>query len=654
MTPRPLLLLLLTLSMASAAAAIPPFVSAEYEVKEQLLDSLGAPLTGPVDLEYRIWSSGFTGELLYKQVYPAVPLGVDGDYTIRVGPFGSPESDPEGPLTSFVVAAVATDFPGVGGDRFAEITVVGEAGPRPRARLVSVPFAMRALETNRSRFAETAGDLATPGGVDASVIDSIWEHLNVDGGPPNKDPREGLQDTDGDGTPNWIDSDNDNDGINDTTELVDGTDINLVSPKLSSIAGNASTTFPATLAITGLGFLSGLSATVSGNPTTVDTLSVTSFTLDVPPLLLGTHPLVVMNANGETSNTLLITSISPAVGLPVVVPGTVVGPSPLSLRTRGTDQFLASRGTNYRSDTIDDGQLATDMIGSYAAPAGDFNWDSDGRLSLLNMRDGLFAQRIELIEDLDDDGVVVFGDRLLIDTLDEATGTATGLRLTFDAADGHVGAYVRSQLGTVEAVVFHDRDGNGDLAGTNELIIAETRGSLPGLRAAAIAWDAVGGLAYVSNESTPSPQLRLLWDRDGDGALEIATTLTTNAVTCVGADFDSSGRLAVTYGTTSEIHLLWDLNANGDPTDPGEDHIFGFPADGSCDVDASANMTVAATNGSIVLIHDRNGDEDFIDPNEVETIGGLTDSDVAIARLGDGRVIVLTEHGVTVDPVAAP
>ncbi len=647
---RSILLITALLALASPIAAIPPFVSAEFELQDQLLDDLGAPVLGPVDLEYRIWSSGFTGKLLYKQVYAAVPLGVDGDFNLRVGPFGAPESDPEAPLTALVVAAVAINFPGVGGDRFAEITVVGEPGPRPRIRLASVPFAMRALETNRSRFADTAGDIATPGGVDAAIIDSIWEHLNVDGGPPNKDPREGLQDTDGDGTPNWIDSDNDDDGTIDATEFSDGTDINLATPKLITLSGNALTGFPTTLLVTGKGFRAGLSATLSGNPTPIASVTASTFQIGVPPLLLGGHPLIVKNLNGEVSNSLTVTSLSPAMAKPSALPGSSVGSSFLSLETRGMDQLVAGSRVTYRIDTMDDGQLALGSLSRYPEFNADINWNSAGRLYMLSLRNALFANRVELLPDLDDDGFFDFGDRILIDTLERNVGKGEGLEIAFDAADGFLGGYVREHKGSVEAIVFHDRDGNGDLLGANELVVAETRGSLPGERSD-LAWDPVGGLAYLSHDPSLAGALRLLWDRDGNGVLEIATDLTTGSVDCVGADFDANGRLVVVHGNDSDLHLRRDLDGNGDLTGPGEDLSFGITADDGCDVDASGNIAIAATNGDLVLIHDRNGDGAFVDLNEIETIGGQTTSSVAIARSGNGTLLMLTSHGISLDPI---
>ena len=103
------------------------------------------------------------------------------------------------------------------------LVVVDAETLTPRQRLVAVPYALEAESANNV------------GGVGATFVSEVFEHFAFDGAePPNDDPSEGLGDADGDGIANFVDPDNDNDGISDASEVSAGTDINLVTPVVSS------------------------------------------------------------------------------------------------------------------------------------------------------------------------------------------------------------------------------------------------------------------------------------------------------------------------------------------------------------------------------------------------------------------------------------
>ena len=69
-------------------------------------------------------------------------------------------------------------------------------------------------------------------GVPSSVLSGIFEHVDFDGGaPPNTSPLEGVGDVDGDGSANFLDPDNDADGIADGRGgRPRSTNVNLITP----------------------------------------------------------------------------------------------------------------------------------------------------------------------------------------------------------------------------------------------------------------------------------------------------------------------------------------------------------------------------------------------------------------------------------------
>ena len=73
---------------AWVATAAPPTVPAQLSYQGVLLDDLGDPRTGPVDLDVRIYDQAAGGTLLYKQGFANVPLSA-GAFSSRDMPSAS-------------------------------------------------------------------------------------------------------------------------------------------------------------------------------------------------------------------------------------------------------------------------------------------------------------------------------------------------------------------------------------------------------------------------------------------------------------------------------------------------------------------------------------------------------------------------------------
>ena len=122
-----------------------------------LVDTLGEPLDGTVDLAVRIWehpTSTVLGDLAYFEDHLATPV-VDGVYSIEIGT-GSAVS---GPFSATLFASP---------DRWLELVVNGEV-MAPRQKLLSVIYALQA---------EICADAATLGGLtSASIIASAQSSI---------------------------------------------------------------------------------------------------------------------------------------------------------------------------------------------------------------------------------------------------------------------------------------------------------------------------------------------------------------------------------------------------------------------------------------------------------------------------------------------
>ena len=287
----------LALLAAPLAAAVPGTVN----FQGLLLDDQGDPVTGPVDLVLRLYDAEESGTLLWTESHADVDV-LDGVYAVELGA--------STPLTPEILDAPAL---------YLEVEVEGDT-LAPRQRLLAVPYALRA------RTAETADSAASVDMLPSGFVTELIEHVNLDGGgPENLDPREGLADVDGDGVANFVDPDNDGDGLSDITEVAQGSDINLVTPRITGFVPPSADGFVTTsVEVQGLSFLAGLTVAFGSETPTPTSVTPTSFQVEVGPQPEGTVSVVVTNPGGETATTSfdftlvqpVVTSLTPVSGNP--------------------------------------------------------------------------------------------------------------------------------------------------------------------------------------------------------------------------------------------------------------------------------------------------------------------------------------------------
>ena len=253
-------------------------VPGQVDFQGLLLDSAGEKVNGAVDLTFRLYDAPFGGNLLWTETHPNLQVA-DGVYGVTLGLIT--------PLTQAELG---------GGTVHLEIQVESET-LTPRRQLLAVPYSIQA---------ENAQNV---GGVAAGYFAQIFEHTNYDGGdPPNDDPSEGLDDIDGDGRANFIDGDNDGDGLGDTTELAAATDINLVTPTISGFDPPTPTTakagVPVTITVQGTNFEPGMSVAFGVDNPVPTNLTPTSFEVTIGPQAIGTANflVVVTRLNGQSDS----------------------------------------------------------------------------------------------------------------------------------------------------------------------------------------------------------------------------------------------------------------------------------------------------------------------------------------------------------------
>jgi hypothetical protein len=264
----------LILAAVMLAAAAPAATPGQINYQGLLLDDQGQPVTGNVDLVFRLFTAAQGGTALWTEAHPDV-AALDGVYDAVLGATT--------PITPAMIA---------GDSLYLEIAVEGET-LTPRQRLVAVPYALRAA------VADNVGN------VDVGYLAQIVQNVDFDGGAPaNDDPREGLADPDGDGNANFIDSDNDNDGLLDTAELNQDSDINLVTPTIADIQPEPVEVSLSTLVtVTGTNFESGIAVSFGSQSPTPQNLTSTSFQVAVGPQTAGTKTVTVTRTNGQSAST---------------------------------------------------------------------------------------------------------------------------------------------------------------------------------------------------------------------------------------------------------------------------------------------------------------------------------------------------------------
>jgi hypothetical protein len=301
-----------TLLAAPLGAAVPGSVN----FQGLLLDSQGDPVTGPVDLVLRLYDAAEDGSLLWTESHAGVDV-LDGVYTVELGATT--------PLTPAIL-----DTPAL----YLEVEVEGDT-LAPRQRLLAVPYALRA---------ESADNVAS---LPAAYVTQLIEHVNLDGGgPPNLDPSEGLADPDGDGIANFVDPDNDNDGLSDIAEVAQGSDINLVTPTISGFDPPTADGFTTTsVEVQGTHFIAPLAVVFGSETPTPTNVTSSSFQVDVGPQAEGTASVQVTNANGEVANSSFPFFLVPPV-IDGFLPPSAAPDATTSVHVSGAD-FLPGFGVSF-------------------------------------------------------------------------------------------------------------------------------------------------------------------------------------------------------------------------------------------------------------------------------------------------------------------
>jgi hypothetical protein len=294
-----------------------------------LLDAAGEPKNGTVLLIFTLHSTETGGGALWSEIHSNVPV-TDGIYDVNLGGTN--------PLTAAVFSSAT---------RYLQISVDGEV-LLPRRQLLVVPYAIRAeaadtantatnaatadTATNATNattaatadFATNAGHATTAdsattattagtatsattalnvGGISASFVDQVYQHTDFDdNGTLNSDPTEGLGDVDADGLANFIDPDNDGDGISDATEIAQGTNPNLVSPTLTGFSPTSlleSTAGSVTIIGTNFDLLQNVQVTFSGQGVQVTNVTPTNIVVNLGPQSPGVKLVAISSSNGS-------------------------------------------------------------------------------------------------------------------------------------------------------------------------------------------------------------------------------------------------------------------------------------------------------------------------------------------------------------------
>lgn len=637
------------IGFAPALGAAPPTVPAALPYQGLLLDGLGQPRTGSVDLVARIWDSIVGGVLVYKQSFPTVPLS-DGVFTVQLGPAGEGSDAPDDPLTTDLATALAGDSGPAAPTRFLEVTV-GADGPLARTQILASAYALRASSAaaaDTAATATTANDVVSVGGVDAAFVTQVFQHFAFDGGdPPNDDPREGLADLDGDGLANFVDPDNDGDEISDQAELDAGFDLNLVTPRLTSVSpGSGYFDTTTNVTVQGKFFEPGMSVAFGTQTPTPANLTGTSFDVTVGPQLTGPVNVSVTLPNGQSRSLTNAFRFDESIAhtISLLAPGIPIDvrDGTLEVILGGAQQYGAGLHAQqeFPLTSRNDG-----AIGVAFAPS--------GAVAGVRCRDLSTSCAVELLVDTDADDALEDETPVVVDSINGSNAKLLSVTLDSDAAGHWAVGYERFEF-TAAAAVAHDRNGDGDFADGNERVIVESSlSSFAFPVAAKLAIDSTSRLAFVY----PNPNavsVRVAWDRSGDGdfadvvgANPELSTLASGAITCLGAAFDASDRLAVAYGQSGAMRFARDLNADGDFADPNEVSVIEAVTANGCDVASRPGQalalvySVSANPPRTSIRIDANEDGDFDDPGESTTLG-VASSPLGIALNGLDRLVIGT------------
>lgn len=276
---------LLIVGLLGLFSSPPVFAAVPGEVHYQglLLDFAGDPVNGLEDFAFRLYDAPTGGTLLWSETHDDVDV-VEGVYYVDLGATTA--------LSESVLGNPAL---------YLEIEVGGET-LSPRERLLAVPYALRARSAETSDSAATAVSLGT---IDAGFLSEIMEHEDFDGQvPENLHPDEGLGDSDSDGIANFLDADNDNDGLLDGVEFAAGSDINLITPTVTGTTPVFADSLLSTLVtIHGTNFESGMTVQFGSQTPTPTNVTPTSADVLVGPQPAGNVNVDVTRINGEADGT---------------------------------------------------------------------------------------------------------------------------------------------------------------------------------------------------------------------------------------------------------------------------------------------------------------------------------------------------------------
>jgi hypothetical protein len=654
-------LLLAMVFAAATSSAAPPVVPTSLPYQGLLLDGLGAPRTGSVDLTVRIFDAVVGGTLVYKQSFPGVALA-DGVFTVQLGPSGDATDAPANPLTTSLATALAGDVGATAPVRFLEMTVNAE-GALARTQILSSAYAVRATSAaaaDTATTATTATNATQVGGLSADYVTQLLTWLDADGGnPPNTDPLEGTADVDGDGRANFIDSDNDGDGLSDTAELAQGTHIDLVTPTLGSVTPNfAYATLASPVTLAGTSFQAGMTVAFGTQNPTPTVSSSTSAQVTVGPQAPGAKNVRVTLANGQTAlatNAFTFTA-GPAHMIPVPP-----GFAPYSIAVRdGTTQIAVGGNDVYALGDAMTGAFTTFPFASRTTSGVvAVALDASGRVAGIRCRDLGATCAVELA--LDSDGDDALDDEVPV-VLETLAGTSPSIIAAglVQRVGGGWAAYYQRYTGPVlsEGRLAYDRNADGDFADPNELVTVPPGGghSFPGPGSVAI--DSTGRVACVGGGAT---QTIVYWDRNGDGDFgdvvggnpETITILPTGAVAAsLGLAFDTADRLLVAEADSGTSRLYYDRNGDGDFADANETASFsGTRADVAIRAGQPLAFATATASPSQVLLRtDGNADGDFADAGELVTLptAPSDSSGLAMVLNGSGKAIAIMSGAIAV------
>ena len=242
-----------------------------------LLDDTSQVVNGSVNFNFSLFDNATGGAQLWSESQVGVTVS-NGIYTVALGSVV--------PLTTEILS---------NGTVYLEVSVGGET-LSPRQRLLAVPYALKA---------EDSENIA---GISGVFVQQLYLNVDYDGQSiANNDALEGVADVDGDGLANFIDPDNDGDGIVDDMEVNNGSGVNLITPIISEITNgsgysSARAGEPTTVTVTGSNFLAGLSVEVGVENPAPQNVTSTSFEITVGTGQSGGSTTVtVTNPNAEVA-----------------------------------------------------------------------------------------------------------------------------------------------------------------------------------------------------------------------------------------------------------------------------------------------------------------------------------------------------------------